>query len=167
MPAGRRDRVRPVGAVGLEEAVPRGAREGRVRPAVPDVRLRIRLLRAQPVIDLLGAHVEPADVDLRVRPLEFLLDEAEEVPAVRRIDRQGRAAVGAAAGCGGRDSPDQASEKKNAGAETLHGTGVGWPRRFIISSYCLRCSGDMRLRASLKAFSCSGVRPPTAKPVSL
>src|SRR6185295_20344138 len=71
----------------------RALREGRLRAAVPDVRLRIRLFRADPVVDLLGAHVEPADVDLRMQLLEALLHQAQEVAAMRRIEDERRLAA--------------------------------------------------------------------------
>ena len=164
MAARGRDRVRPRRTVRLEQTLLRAAGEGRVRASVPDVGLRVRLLRAEAVVDLLRAHVEPAHVDLGVRELELLLDEAEQVAAVRRVDGQGLAGVGAA---GEQARREEAAEEEGAGCGPPHGAGVGWPWRFIISSYCLRCSGDMRLRASLMAFSCSGESPPTAKPVSL
>jgi len=72
-------------------------REDGVRPAVPDVGLRVRLLRAQPVVDLLRAHVEPPHVHVRVRLLELPLDESQEVAAVRGVDDEGGARIAAAA----------------------------------------------------------------------
>ena len=71
----RRNRARPGRPVRREQAVAGAAREDRVGPAEPDVRLRVRLLRADPVVDLLRAHVEPPHVHVRMLRLVGLLDE--------------------------------------------------------------------------------------------
>ena len=95
-----RDRVRPRRPVGSEQAVPRAAREDRVGPAEPDVRLRVRLLRPHPVVDLLRAHVEPAHVDVGMGALELLLDQRQEIAPVGRVEDERRAGVAAAARTG-------------------------------------------------------------------
>src|SRR4029077_12647396 len=88
-------------------------------PARPDVGLRIGALRAEPVVDLLRAHVEPTHVDVRVWLFEPSLHEGEEVAAVGRIDDEGNPMVARAgsenedgcenqgAGSGERDPPMQ------------------------------------------------------------
>ena len=94
----RRRRRRPLGAEGLEQPVRGAAREDRVRPAEPDVGLRVGALRAHPVVDLLRPHVEPAHVDLGPRGFVGALERAQEIAPVRRVDDDRRAAVTAGGG---------------------------------------------------------------------
>ena len=61
--------------IGLEQRVLDAEIEDRGGPAEPDVGLRIHPLEAQAVEDLLRAHVEPADVDVRTLGLEGVLEE--------------------------------------------------------------------------------------------
>ncbi|OQC34270.1 MAG: hypothetical protein BWX64_02795 [Acidobacteria bacterium ADurb.Bin051] len=111
---GVREGAGPARLAGGEQAVGGAAGEDRVRPAEPDVGLRVGTLRTEPVVDLLRAHVEPTDVDLRVRRLVGLFEEHEQIAPVRRIDDHRRAPVAATAGGEG-----EHDEKKTGGEESV------------------------------------------------
>src|SRR5207244_515323 len=83
-------RPRPGGAVRLEQRVGRRAREDRRRTPEPNVRLRIRPLRAHAVVHLLRPHVEPPHVHARVQLLEAALEEGEQISAMRGINDERR-----------------------------------------------------------------------------
>ena len=80
----RRHGVRPRRPVGREQAVAGGAGEDRVRTAEPDVALRIGLLRADPVVDLLR---RPCRASARRSP-----DASPRTPARRASAGPARAA---------------------------------------------------------------------------
>ena len=101
--AGRRHRAGPARAVGRQQPLGGAAGEDRLRTAEPDVRLRVGGLGADAVVDLLRAHVEPADVDVRVLGLEALLHQEQQVAAVRGVDDQRDPAVAAARGESGQE----------------------------------------------------------------
>ena len=75
----------------------RGGRENQRWTAEPDVRLRIGALRTNTVVDILRAHIEPAHVDIGMQRLEAVLEERQQVAAVRAVDDEGSAVIARAA----------------------------------------------------------------------
>src|SRR5690606_26197430 len=94
-----------------------------------DGRLRVGALGAEPVEDLLRAHVQPLDIDLGVERLEPLLEGTQQVGAVRGIDDQRLPAVRRRA-CGGdreqesRHNPAGATPARCPGRTVAPGTAV-------------------------------------------
>jgi hypothetical protein len=75
--------VGPVGMVRLEHRVTNSAIEDGGRSPKPDVGLRVHPFEAQAVQYFLGAHVEPAYVDVRMAPLEAVLQQLQLIAAMR------------------------------------------------------------------------------------
>ena len=111
VPVGRIERCGP-GRLGRRQQAFGGApRQDRRGTAEPHVRLRVRPLRTDPVVDLLRPHVEPAHVDVGPRLLVRLLDDGQQIPAMRRVNDQRRPAIAPTArhGRGRRETEDDRS----------------------------------------------------------
>src|SRR5207248_3241223 len=85
----RVDGVRPRGTKWLKQGILSSTSEDRRRAAEPDVSLRDGALGAEAVVDLLGAHVEPAHIHLGMELLEAPLTQRQQVAAVRGVDDEG------------------------------------------------------------------------------
>ena len=76
--------------------------EDRGRAPKPDVGLRVHPLEAESVQDFLGAHVQPAHVDVRMMALEVPFQQLQLIPAMGRIKNNRSAMVGRAGGKSGK-----------------------------------------------------------------
>ncbi len=102
------NRSRPRRFIRLQQTFLRRPVERFRRRPEPHVCLRIRLLCAHALQDLLRAHVHPLYIDIRVRLLEPLLEVLEQLLPVRRVDDQYFAMIRAARPdheCANRDEP--------------------------------------------------------------
>src|SRR5439155_23296416 len=82
--------------------------------AEPHVRLGVGALRAQAVVHLLRAHVEPPHVDIGVELLEATLQQGEEIAAVRAVHYERRSSVAPASGREERECGDAGKQVRNA-----------------------------------------------------
>src|SRR5262249_25237194 len=108
-----------------------------------DVPLRIGGLGAYPVVDLLRAHVEPADVDVRMLRLEAPLHQQQQVAPMRGVDHHRGPAVAAARREGEEEREEGERLHKPVGSYPVRA-----PRPHPMAPSPLRGEGE-RIRATL------------------